>query len=77
MNACQGFNPQGVQLFATRKKLNDRYVHPNHNAAADGFDVWWQKTFALHTAVVAQASALMRAHRRVNSAGEARTGHSH
>jgi hypothetical protein len=57
--------------------LNDRQSHPNLNPVADDFDTWWQKTFAQHTALVAQASSLMRAHQRVSVASESRVSHAH
>ena len=72
--AYQGMNPPGDIHFATRKDPSGRQLHPVLNLAADGFDIWWNKTFAQHTAVVAQASALMRAHQRVSSVGEAQSG---
>jgi acyl-CoA reductase-like NAD-dependent aldehyde dehydrogenase len=77
MNSYQQLNPQCGQLFTERKRLNDRESHPNLNPAADGFDTWWQKTFAQHTAMVAQASALMRAHRRVSASIESRVNQAH
>ena len=70
----QGFNPPGDTLFAARRRPNDKQLHPDLDLAAEGFDIWWKKTFAQHAAVVAQASALMRAHRRGSSVGEARIG---
>jgi len=72
--AYQGINPTGDIPFATQKRLGEKRSHPDLSLAADGFDIWWKKTFAQHTAVVAQASALMRAHRRAGSVGEARVG---
>ncbi len=72
--AYQGFNPAGDLHFTARNKPSDKQFHPDLKVAADGFDVWWNKTFAQHAAVVAQASALMRAHRRVSSHGETRIG---
>jgi acyl-CoA reductase-like NAD-dependent aldehyde dehydrogenase len=70
-------NPQSGQLFTARKRLDDRQSHPNLNPAAYGFDTWRQKTFAFHTAVVAQTSTLMRAHRRVCAASASCVGHTH
>jgi hypothetical protein len=73
----QKFNPPGNIPFAARNKSIGKQFHPDLNLSADGFDVWWKKTFAQHAAVVAQASALMRAHRRVSSVGEARIEQAH
>jgi len=70
----RGINQAGDISFVARNKPNERQLHPDPNLAADGFDMWWNKTFAQHTAVVAQASALMRAHLRVSSASETRIG---
>jgi hypothetical protein len=72
--AYQGINAAGEVPFAAQNKRRRKQFHPDFSIAADGFDLWWKKTFAQHTAVDAQASALMRAHRRVSSAGEARIG---
>jgi hypothetical protein len=77
MTSYQQLNPQCGLLFTVRKKLNDRQSHLNLNPGADGFDIWWQKTFAQHTAVLEQASALMRAHRRVGVASESRLSQAH
>jgi hypothetical protein len=72
--AYQGINPADEIRFAAQNKQGGKQSHPDLNLGADGFDLWWKRTFAQHTAVVAQASALMRAHRRVSSAGENRIG---
>ena len=69
-----GFNAQSSQPLAARKQLNSRHMIPNPGLAADGFIIWWQKTIAQHTAMAVEASALMRAHHRVNSAPQARVG---
>jgi len=68
--AYRRFNTTGDIPFATQKKQGEKQSHPDLNLAADGFDIWWNKTFAQHTAVLAQASALMHAHRRVSSTGK-------
>jgi len=65
--AYQGINPTGDITFTTQKAPSEKQSHPDLSLGADGFDIWWNKTFAQHTAVLAQASALMRAHRRVSS----------
>jgi acyl-CoA reductase-like NAD-dependent aldehyde dehydrogenase len=70
MNSYQQFNPRYGQLSAVRGRLNDQQFHPSVNLARGDFDTWWQKTFAQHAAVVAEAAALMRAHRRTSAASE-------
>jgi hypothetical protein len=77
MNSYQQLNPQRGQLLTGRQRLNDRQSHPNLNPASDGFESWWQRTFAQHTAVAAQASALMRAHRQFSAASQSSVGHAH
>jgi hypothetical protein len=57
------FNAQSSEPFAVRKRLNDQHILPNPSLAADGFNIWWQKTAARNMAVVTEASDLMRAHR--------------
>lgn len=74
MNTYQGSRPQSAQISSIRANLHGQQLHSNPNVASDGFDIWWQKTSAMHTAVVAQASALMRAHRRVSSEFGAKAG---
>jgi len=73
--AYQGINPTGEMPFTGQDKSSETRFQPDLNLAADGFDLWWKKTFEQHTAVIAQASALMRAHRRVSSVVETRIGH--
>jgi hypothetical protein len=77
MNLRQQFKPQGSELPAARDKVIEQQFYPNMNLASDGFEIWWHKTFAQHTAMVAQASALMRAHRRVSAANESRASQAH
>jgi hypothetical protein len=73
--ADRGFNVPCEPLSAARKTATDKQFHPG--LAADGFDIWWQKISAKHIAMTAEASALMRAHRRVSLAGQARVGQTH
>ena len=68
MNAYHGIDARISQTFAARKKRDEQQFHPDSKLAPDGFDIWWQKTFAQHTAVFAEASALVRAHRGIGSA---------
>jgi hypothetical protein len=56
------FNAQSSQPVAVRKKLNDEHTIPNPGLAADGFNIWWQRTEAQNMATAAEASDLMRAH---------------
>jgi hypothetical protein len=70
----QGSKPLGDLPFAPRDYPGERQFHSDLNRVFDGFDNWWNKTLAQQTAVVAQASSLMRAHRRANSPGVIRTG---
>jgi hypothetical protein len=70
-------NAKGSQPCAVRKKPNDQHINPISSLAADGFDIWWQKTFAQHSAMASEASALMRTHRRLSSANHARVGKTH
>jgi len=72
--AYRGINGAAEVPFAAQNTPRGKQFHPDLNSASDGFDLWWKKTFAQHTAVVAEASALVRAHRRVRSVGESRIG---
>ena len=75
--AFQGVNSTIGGRIAPTNTPNSTKIRPVHDAANDGFNIWWQKTAAQHTAVVAQASALIRAHRRFNSVDEACIGQTH
>ena len=66
------FKAQSTQTFAVRKKPNDQHTFPNPSLAADGFNIWWQKTIAQNMAMVTEASELMRVHRLVSSAHQHR-----
>ena len=66
------FKAQSTQTFAVRKKPNDQHTFPNPSLAADGFNIWWQKTIAQNMAMVKEASELMRVHRLVSSAHQHR-----
>jgi hypothetical protein len=68
---------QSSEPFAVRKELNDRQTTPNPILAADGFNVWWQKTAAQSMAMVSEASDLMRAHRLVSSGRQPRSRQAH
>jgi len=75
MNA--GFNARSHRPTAVRKEPNEQHTLPNSTLSAAGFNIWWQKTFAQHAAMAAEASALMRAHRRVSSGWQGRLGPTH
>jgi len=63
-----------VSIDIPKDSVIKKAISSNLNLAADGFNIWWNKTVAQHTAVVAQASALVRAYRHVSSDGETRIG---
>ncbi len=71
------FNAQSSESFTARKKTIHRHVLPNPSLAADGFNIWWQKTAAQSMAMVSEASDLMRAHRLVSSARQPRSRQAH
>lgn len=71
------FNEQGSQPFPLRKRLDDQPIIPNPSSAADGFNIWWQKTIAQNMATVAEAYDLMRAHRLDSSEHEPRARQAH
>jgi hypothetical protein len=75
--AYVGHNPAGELHFAARSRSNDKHSYPSLDLATDGFNIWWEKTFAQHTDMLAQASALMRAHRQVGAVGETHVGQAH
>ncbi len=77
MNAHQGFDPQGAQFHVVRKKQSVQPFHPTLYLTADGFDIWWNRTLAQRSAVVAQASAPLRADRPVGSAIGVQAGQVH
>jgi hypothetical protein len=77
MNTYQQLNPQCGRLPAAHNRLNEQQFPPNMNLVVGGFDIWWHKTFAQHTAVIAQASAIMRAHRGVSSGSDPRVSQTH
>jgi len=37
------------------KSQNDQHTFPNPSLAADGFNIWWQKTIAQNMAMVTEA----------------------
>jgi hypothetical protein len=75
--AFQGLTRPHDTLLGTRKGLSEKHLSCHPNLSAEGFGIWWNRTEALQAAVVAEASALMRAHRRVRPTDEARFGQTH
>ena len=70
----QGINSTLGARIAPTNTPNSTKIHLAHDAATDGFCIWWQKTAAQHMASVEQASALIRMHRRLNSVDESDIG---
>ena len=64
------FNVQSSEPSAARSKRKELDILPNPSLAADGFNIWWQKTAAQNMAMVSEASDLMRAHRLARSANQ-------
>jgi hypothetical protein len=75
--AYHGFSQPDHALFAARRRLSDKQHPSNLDVSADGFIIWWNKTFARHIDVIAQASALVRAHQDSNTSADTRGGQSH
>jgi len=75
--AIQCFIQQGNILFGARKPSSICQIPSNRTLSAETFETWWSRTFALHTVVVAQASALKHSFRCVRSKDEARAERSH
>jgi len=77
VNPHQQFNPQCGQLSAAQIRPNDQRPHPSLNLTVESFDIWWQRINAHHAVMAAQASALMRAHRRASASSEFRANQAH
>jgi len=77
VNPHQQSNPRCGQLSAARNWLNDPRLRPSFNINVGSFDIWWQRVFAHHAVMAAQASALVRAHRRVSAFSESRANQGH
>ena len=71
------FNAQCPEPSAAPKKRKDPDVLPNPSLAANGFNIWWQRTAAQNRSVVLEASDLMRAHRLISSAHQAHARQAH
>jgi hypothetical protein len=68
MNAYQTSSATNARSHVLHNSIDSQT--PNLNLITDGFDFWWQTTSARHVALTAEASALIRAHRRANSANQ-------
>lgn len=71
------FNVQSSEPSAARSRRKDLDMLPKPSLAADGFNIWWQKTAAQSMAMVSEASDLMRAHRLGSSARQPRSRQAH
>ena len=71
------FNAQSSEPSAARSKRKELDMLPNPSLAADGFNIWWQKTAEQNMAMVSEASDLMRAHRLISSARQPRARQAH
>jgi hypothetical protein len=71
------FNVQNSEPSAARSRRKDLDMLLKPSLAADGFNIWWQKTAAQSMAMVSEASDLMRAHRLVSSARQPRSRQAH
>jgi hypothetical protein len=63
---CKGVNPVGDRAVAMSSGPGYMSLNQPAEMVAGRFDCWLEKTSCDHRAVVAQASALMLAHQRVN-----------
>jgi len=70
-------NTESAVPFAVRETIDGHHATPNPNLAADGFNIWWQKTAAQNVAMLAEASDLIRAHRQINSGRWPAAGQAH
>jgi hypothetical protein len=77
VNPHQNVNLQPGQLSAARNTPNDQWLHPCLNINAGSLDCWWQRVFAHHAVMAAQADALIRAHRRISASSESRANQAH
>ena len=71
------FNAEKPESLAARKKRRDLEMLPNPSLAANGFNIWWQRTAAQNRSMVLEASDLMRAHRLISSAHQAHARQAH
>jgi hypothetical protein len=70
MSTQQQFDPQCGQPSARSNRPNGQQFHPKLTLSTDGFETWWNKTYAQHTAAIAQADQLVRAIRRVSAVSD-------
>jgi len=73
----KGFGETCDAYPAMRKRSCDNQPRSSLDHSAEGFDIWWNRTFARHAAVVAQASALKRAYQRASSSDKAGNAQAH
>jgi len=71
------FDAKSTQSFASRSKRDGQHMIALPSLAANGFDIWWQKTFAQHNAMTVEANSLVRAHRLAISPNHARGSVAH
>jgi len=69
------FDAQSSESSTVRTQRKDLDALPNPGLAADGFNIWWQKTAAQNRSMVSEASDLMRTHRLMSSAHQPRSRH--
>ena len=70
LNMYSDFKVRSLEPSAARSKRKGLDILPNPSLAAEGFNIWWQKTAAKSMATVSEASDLMRAHRLARSANQ-------
>jgi hypothetical protein len=71
------FNQSDNVLLTKQKRQDQEQLPPNFDLCSDGFNLWWNRTIARHTAVIAQASELIRTHRSDSYPTGTRTKQSH
>lgn len=70
-------NPGGGYAVATSPRQGHLSLTQRAENTTGRFDCWLETTSGKHRAVVAQASAVMRAHQRVSKAGDALNRRTH
>jgi len=65
------------RLFAARNIAQEKHFAHTSDAPANTFDSWWCRTAAQRTAIVAQASTIIREYVRIVPVGCATDGHAH
>jgi hypothetical protein len=67
VNLHQQLSRKCLQPSTAHHGLDHKSSLPSLDLTLETFDVWWQRVFAQHVVLAAQASALIRAHRRVSA----------